>query len=152
MDREATPQGSANLPGTRPLRVFVVDDSAVMVQAICNVVEGLPGLVVTGRFSSALDALAAVERDPPDLVLMDVRMPHMNGLEATRRLHRDFPQIQIIIVTGLDAELRRVCELAGASGFINKPRLHQELPGELARLLIPTPSPIPLAHAPDRYS
>jgi DNA-binding NarL/FixJ family response regulator len=125
---------NASVAEDRKLRVFVVDDSPVMIQAIRRVVEAMPQLELVGTSDSAIEAMDVIDRIHPQVVLMDIRMPNMNGLEATRRLCHDHPDIRVIIVTGMDSEVRRLCELAGASGFVCKPRLHQDLPSEVARL------------------
>ncbi len=83
-----------------PLRAVVVDDSPMMLKAAASLLGSLPGVEVVGEATSGQGALDAVARLRPDLVLLDLAMPEMNGLEVTRRLtaRPDLPVIILLAV------------------------------------------------------
>jgi len=118
-----------------PTRVFVVDDSPAITQAIRSILEEIPEVELIGTANSAPGAIDSISQLHPHLVLLDIRMPEMNGLEVTRRLRDEFPELLIIIVTGLDGEIQHVCERAGANGFVLKRRLDRDLPNEIRRVM-----------------
>jgi len=84
------------------IRVLLVDDQTLIRQGIAMLLELEPDLEVVGAVGDGRAAIEAVERLRPDVVLMDVRMPEMDGVTATRELHRRFPDIGVIILTTFD--------------------------------------------------
>jgi signal transduction histidine kinase len=102
------------------VRLLVVDDNDGFRESLASLLDG-GDLEVVGQATSGLEALEAVRRLAPDVVLMDVRMPEMDGIEATRRLKAFRPSIGIVALTGLD-EHRAVRDMlvAGASGYVLK--------------------------------
>lgn len=122
-------------PGCEPevlqkqIRTIVVDDSAIALQTICFVAGRAQNLVIIGTATNGNAALEMVRTQHPDLVLLDVEMPVMSGIEATSCIAREFPETRIVIITVHDTpELRRVCRERGAHGFIAKTALKDELP------------------------
>ncbi len=92
-----------------PVVVAAVDDHPHFLAAVQAVVEATPGFVWAGGAASGEAALAAVARDEPDLVLVDVNMPNMDGFELTRHLHRAHPQMMVALVSAARPdELRQV--------------------------------------------
>lgn len=81
------------------MRVLVVDDSVVCQHALCGVVAATPGFEVVGVASSGREALDLVSFVDPQLVLLDVRMPGLDGLETARRIHRRHPDVVIRLLT-----------------------------------------------------
>ncbi len=113
----------------RGIRTIVVDDSPAALHAICSVVARQPNLEFVGAATNGREALALARSLRPDLVLLDLEMPIMGGVEATSYLEREFPTTRIVIVTIHDAPaLRKLCLERGARGFIAKDALHEELP------------------------
>ena len=105
-----------------PIRVLIVDDQALARTGLRMVLEVEPDLVVVGEATDGEEAVAMASSTAPDVILMDVRMPHMDGLEATRRIVReDEPGPQVLVLTTFDLD-EYVYEalLAGASGFVLK--------------------------------
>jgi signal transduction histidine kinase len=102
------------------VRLLVVDDNDGFRESLAALLDG-GDLEVVGEATSGLEALEAVRRLAPDVVLMDVSMPEMDGIEATRRLKAFRPSIGIVALTGLD-EQRAVRDMlvAGASGYVLK--------------------------------
>ncbi|HEY0733806.1 MAG TPA: response regulator transcription factor [Herpetosiphonaceae bacterium] len=103
------------------IRVLLVDDQKLIRQGIQTLLELEPDLEVVGTAENGRDAIAAVERLRPDVVLMDVRMPEMDGVAATRLLSERFPQAGVIILTTFDDD-EYVFEglKAGARGYLLK--------------------------------
>ena len=108
-------------PGSAPLRVVIVDDQALVRAGFRLILETEVGIEVVGEGSDGAEAIATVRRTRPDVVLMDVRMPRMDGLEATRRLLGDGAQCRVIMLTTFDLDEYVYAALqAGASGFLLK--------------------------------
>jgi DNA-binding NarL/FixJ family response regulator len=105
----------------KKIRVLIVDDHTIVRDGI-RALLGLAGdIEVVGEAENGREALDRVRELVPDVVLMDVAMPTMDGLEATRRIHREFPQTKVLALTQYDDReyVFSVVE-AGAQGFISK--------------------------------
>lgn len=114
---------------TDAIRTIVVDDSPAALRAICSVVARQPNLAFVGAATNGREALVLARSLRPDLVLLDLEMPIMGGVEATSCLGRECPATRVVIVTGHDTPmLRKLCYERGARGFIVKDALHEELP------------------------
>ena len=112
------------------IRVYLVDDHDVIRAGIKQILELDKEIRVVGEASRALDAIHALETGLADLVFMDIRMPGMNGIEATRILTEKIPNIKVILLTNFNEEEYVVEGLrAGAAGFllknIGKEELHK---------------------------
>ena len=110
------------------IRVVVVDDHALHRDGTRQILEAHPDLQVVGEADSGEVALALVNQLRPDVVLMDIRLPGMNGIEATRRLTRDHPEVRVIMVSAYDEDeyVRGALE-AGAAGYLRKTAPGREL-------------------------
>ncbi|MBC8163957.1 MAG: response regulator transcription factor, partial [Roseiflexaceae bacterium] len=103
------------------ISILLVDDQLLIRQGIQTLLDLEPDLTVVGSAANGREALAAVERLRPDVVLMDVRMPEMDGVAATRDLHARFPAIGVIILTTFDDDEYIFEGLkAGARGYLLK--------------------------------
>jgi DNA-binding NarL/FixJ family response regulator len=122
----------------RPITTLVVDDQEAFRDVMREVVSATPGFALVGEAASGEAALAAVGELAPQLVLMDVRMPGIGGIEATRALSRGRPELVVVLtsVEHLDL-LPDLIEQSGAIGFVRKqdlrPHLLRELWAEYAR-------------------
>jgi two-component system chemotaxis response regulator CheB len=106
------------------LRVLVVDDTVFYRRILSDVVESIPGTVLVGTAPHGRLALAKLELAPADLVLLDVEMPEMDGLEALKQLRRRHPETSVIMVSGTNmssAEITLRCLEQGALDFLHKP-------------------------------
>ena len=104
-----------------PIRVFLADDHKLVRAGIRSLLERLPEIEVVGEASDGNEALRLVEEHRPRIVLMDIAMPLLNGLEATRRLAKTFPEVSVIILSIYSDEEHVYQALrAGASGFLLK--------------------------------
>lgn len=103
------------------IRVLVVDDHELVRSGITRMLADSPDIDVIGEVSSGEDAIDFVRKDSPDIVLMDIRMPGIGGLEATRRILRIDDAVRVIVVTACadDPYPTRVMQ-AGASAYITK--------------------------------
>ena len=110
------------------IRVMIVDDHTLVRDGICALLELAGDLELVGEASNGREALEAVEKLRPDVVLMDISMPIMDGLEAMRRIYKEFPDSKIIALTQYDDKdyIFPAVE-AGACGFISKTAASAEL-------------------------
>ena len=123
---------------TRRARVLAVDNSPAFLCTLSSFFENDPNIDLVATATSGQEALAAVAELRPDLVLMDLQMPGMNGLQATEELSRRFPDIPVVVLTAYDMpRLQQVCKESGAREVATKGRLSQELPAVLASILGP---------------
>jgi DNA-binding NarL/FixJ family response regulator len=107
----------------KPIRVLIVDDQHLFAESLKFVLEGESRgkIEVTGIGANGNDAIALAEKGRPDVILMDIRMPVMDGVEATAAIHRKHPAIKIMILTTFDDDELAVNALSnGASGYVLK--------------------------------
>ena len=103
------------------ISVLLVDDQELMRLAFRMVIDSQPDLEVVGEAGNGHEALAAVSHLAPDVILMDIRMPHMDGIEATRQIVESGSQGRVIVLTTFDLDEYVYAALrAGASGFLLK--------------------------------
>jgi DNA-binding NarL/FixJ family response regulator len=113
--------GQAERRGDGGIRVLLVDDQSLIRLGMRMVLDAQPGIDVLGEAGDGAEAIAAVDRLHPDVVLMDVRMPGIDGIEATRAIVAANPGSRIIILTTFDLDEYAFAGLnAGASGFLLK--------------------------------
>jgi DNA-binding NarL/FixJ family response regulator len=118
--------------GSGPISVILVDDQPLLRKGFRMVLEEEPGIVVVGEASDGAAALDLVGRYHPDVVVMDIRMPGMDGIEATRAIVATEPRSRILILTTFDLDEYAFGTLRlGASGFI----LKDVLPSEFVRAI-----------------
>lgn len=110
------------------IRVVVVDDHALHRDGTRQILEAHPDLQVVGDASSGEIALALVNQLHPDVVLLDIRLPGMNGIEVARLLTRDHPEVRVLMVSAYDEDeyVRGALE-AGAAGYLRKTAPGKEL-------------------------
>lgn len=103
------------------IRVLVVDDQAIVRDGLVTVLSLVPDLEVVGEASDGAEAIAAVDRDAPDVVLMDLRMPVVDGPTATARITAAHPQVGVLVLTTFADDESIVTALrAGARGYLTK--------------------------------
>lgn len=106
----------------RKIRVAVVDDDEDMHLLIKDVLQGTRDFTCVGGFSNAAEALTSLPRLRPDLILMDIGMPGVSGIECTRRLKQALPRVKVVMITGLhDANSIENALQAGADAYLIKP-------------------------------
>ena len=127
---EPVQPGGAERPGevSGPISVVLADDQALMRMGFRMVLEAEDDINVVGEASDGTAALAQAKALHPDVILMDVRMPGMNGIEATERIARECPGTRVLILTTFDLDEYAFAGLrAGASGFLLKDTRPTEL-------------------------
>lgn len=103
------------------MRVVVADDQTVVREGLVTLLSTLPDVEVVGSACDGADALAIIAQTAPDVVLMDLRMPHMDGLEATRRVRATHPEVQVVVLTTYADDESIIHALrAGAIGYLTK--------------------------------
>jgi len=118
------------------VRVLIADDHAEFRATIRSLLVSLPGIEVVGEASDGEQAVLKAREIEPDLVLMDLKMPHVNGLSATRRLKREMPALKVIIITLYgDQEYREAAKDSGADGFLTKDLVGWELAPAIRRVV-----------------
>ena len=111
-----------------PIRILVVDDHPVVRQGVAGLVGGHPDMRVVGEASNGREAIQQFRAHHPDVTLMDIQMPEMNGLDALIAIRDEAPEARIIVLTTYagDAQVLRAIK-AGARGYLLKSALHREL-------------------------
>lgn len=110
------------------IRVLLADDHAVVRKGIREFLEEDTAIRVVAEVSDGLEACALVAREQPDVAIFDIQMPRLNGLDATRRVRKDFPKTRVLILTAYDDDPYIFAALqAGASGYLLKTASSDEL-------------------------
>jgi len=111
-----------------PTKVLLVDDHAIIRQGLSSLLEKQPDIVVVGGVEDGRQAVEIAKKLVPDLVIMDISMPNLNGIDATRKIVEELKGIKVIALS-IHSSRRFVAEMlkAGASGYILKDCLFDEL-------------------------
>ena len=105
----------------KPIKIFLADDHTIVREGLAKLLEGEANLQVVGEAENGREAVGKVEDLKPDIVLMDIAMPMLNGIEATRQIRKICPETKIIILS-MHSHERYISELfrLGASGYLLK--------------------------------
>jgi DNA-binding NarL/FixJ family response regulator len=111
------------------LKILLVDDQILFAESLCTFLNNYADdMTVTGIALNGREAVALADTEHPDIVLMDIRMPEVDGVEAVRIMKPKYPEIKIIMLTTYDEDaLVRSALLAGASGYLPKDITPKEL-------------------------
>ena len=102
-------------------QIFIIDDEALICNALQIIIEAQPDMNVVGVAHNGVDALKQLDTIRPDLVLVDIRMPKMDGIECTKKIKQRYPDMTILILTTYNEENYIIDGLAnGASGYLLK--------------------------------
>jgi DNA-binding NarL/FixJ family response regulator len=110
------------------IRVLLADDHAVVRQGVCQFLVEDEAIQVVAEASDGAEALQLIETSRPDVAVLDIRMPEMTGVEATRRIKEHFPEVKVLILTAYDDDPYVFALLeAGADGYVLKTASGDEL-------------------------
>jgi DNA-binding NarL/FixJ family response regulator len=110
------------------IRILLVDDHPIVRQGLKTLLEGHPGWQVIGEASDGIEALEKAETLNPDVMVLDVTMPRMNGLEACRVMRQRAPKLEILFMTQHDSpQMMREALDAGARGYVVKSNAARDL-------------------------
>ncbi|MBV8437615.1 MAG: response regulator transcription factor [Silvibacterium sp.] len=114
--------------GTSQIRILVVDDHPVVRNGIADLVRIQPDMILAGEASDGREAIQQFRTHHPDVTLMDLQMPEMNGLDALIAIRNEFPGAKVIVLTTYtgDVQITRALR-AGAQAYLLKNTLHKEL-------------------------
>jgi DNA-binding NarL/FixJ family response regulator len=125
------PPGSPQMP----LRVLLVDDDPVFRELLAFVLRADVGAEIVGSAADGAKGVQLADELRPDIVVMDLLMPRMNGFEATKRIAATVPDARVLVVSSsTDPKDVERAGKAGAAGYLPKDRAVAELPGEVGRL------------------
>jgi len=110
------------------IRILLADDHGIIRQGLCSLLEKQPDMEVVGEAEDGQKALELVRQLVPDVVIMDVTMPNLNGVGATRQITKEFPKVKVLALS-IHSHKRFVADMlrAGAAGYILKECLLEEL-------------------------
>jgi len=128
---EGDPVAASVVP-CRVIRVLVADDHPVVREGLCTMLELEDDIVVVGRAADGEEAVMLARREHPDITLLDVQMPVLDGIEALRRIRSDDPEARVIVLTTYRNEDYIFPSLrAGARGYLLKDASREELAGAI---------------------
>src|SRR6266404_1413702 len=130
-----------NATGSFLASVLIVDDHPAIRRALRAAFEGQPGFTVCGEAEDGFDAISKAKRLAPDLIVLDLRMPVMDGLEAARELKRLFPHVPLMMLTCYHSSAAEKQALAsGVTAVFSKPDGMQNLIWQARAVLMPSQS------------
>ncbi|HET9837783.1 MAG TPA: response regulator transcription factor [Candidatus Angelobacter sp.] len=123
------------VPGEKRIRTVVVDDSETFLQIACELLELDPLVDLIARADKGGEAIETVMKLKPDLVLMDVHMPYLDGLTLAWFFAQRFPAARVVLMSmDHSPELRQACEQSGALAFVHKENFRHEFRAALERV------------------
>jgi DNA-binding NarL/FixJ family response regulator len=121
---------SGTSPG--PIRVLIVDDHPILREGVAAIIALQTDMAIAGEATGGREAIAQFGTLRPDVVLMDLQMPDMGGVEATEAIRAEYPDARILVLTTYSGDAKALAALrAGAAGFLLKSSLRRELLGAI---------------------
>jgi two-component system response regulator NreC len=119
------------------MRILIADDHGIVREGLRSLIEKEPDMEVVGEAKDGLETVALAKQLAPDVIIMDISMPNLNGIEATRLILAQNPKIKVIVLS-IHAERRIVKEIlsAGAAGYVLKTYLFEELSRALHSVMV----------------
>jgi DNA-binding NarL/FixJ family response regulator len=114
--------------GSSPIRVLAVDDHPLVREGIAGLIGVQPDMTLVGEAANGREAVQQFRTHRPDVTLMDLQMPEMNGLDALITIRTEFPEARIVVLTTYEGDMQILRAVkAGAQGYLLKNTLHSEL-------------------------
>ena len=119
-----------------PIKVFIVDDHPMVVAGLNALLEKLPGIEVGGSVSNAIDCIPFLKRNTIDVVLLDINLPDISGIDLCKKINKEFPEIKILAISTFSERsyISRMIE-NGASGYLIKSAPVEEIAEAIATVL-----------------
>ena len=113
---------------SKQIRILTVDDHPMLREGLAAVIEAQPDMVLIGEAANGREAIESFRAHRPDVTLMDLQMPDMNGIDAINAIRGEFPAARIVVLTTYKGDVQALRALkAGAAGFLLKSMLRKEL-------------------------
>jgi DNA-binding NarL/FixJ family response regulator len=120
---------------SKPITVLVVDDHPVFRQGLISILDGEPDIAPAGEAATGREAIERYRRLLPDVVVMDIQMPELNGIDTTVLLLREFPAARIIVLTTYEGDVHASRAMkAGAAAYMLKSQVRKELVDAIQRV------------------
>src|SRR5690242_17185289 len=125
---DGAPMQSSKAGESPLIRVLIADDHPVVCLGLVGIVNGQPDMIVVGQARTGIEAVALARKHTPDVILMDLRMPGMSGVEATAAIRSERPETAVIVLTTYqgDEDIRKALA-AGAQAYLLKGMSHLKL-------------------------
>jgi DNA-binding NarL/FixJ family response regulator len=118
----------ASIAPRAPIRLLTVDDHPMLREGIAAVIEGQPDMEIVGEASNGVEAVERFDQLKPDVTLMDLQMPEMNGIDALKAIRTNHPDARVIVLTTYGGDAQALAALkGGAAGYLLKNTLRREL-------------------------
>ncbi len=125
-----------NTPQNNIKKVIVVEDHQILLESISLLISTIPNIELVGKASNGLKAMQILEKEEVDIIISDVMMPVMNGIELTWKVKQQFPHIKVLMLTvSEDSQTIKNALQAGADGFIFKSAEREELEEAISSLM-----------------
>jgi DNA-binding NarL/FixJ family response regulator len=117
-------------------KVYVIEDQTILRELVCRLVEAMPGYQLLGDSGDGLEGLNACKELKPDLVIVDIMVPSLNGLEIVRQLNKELPQAKLMIFSAYSSRERvQAAMKAGVNGIVHKNASIDELEKGIQRVM-----------------
>jgi DNA-binding NarL/FixJ family response regulator len=117
-------------------KIYVIEDQNILRELVCRLVEGMPGYELMGDSGDGLEGLNACKRLKPDLVIVDIMVPSLNGLEIVRQLRKELPHVKLLIFSAYSSRERVQSAMkSGVNGIVHKNASIEELEKGIQRVM-----------------